>query len=85
MGIQQIVFGGRSMGDWEEGMTNPEYGYKYFKIWTRLRCIIVFGLITKPYTAKFLSLPYNLVDKKRILEVQQQYRAVQYFCGDFHF
>ncbi|GMN52694.1 hypothetical protein TIFTF001_021820 [Ficus carica] len=32
LGIQQIVFGGRSMGDWEEGMTNPEYGYKYFKI-----------------------------------------------------
>lgn len=32
-GIQQIVFGGRRMGDWEEGMTNPEYGYKYFKIW----------------------------------------------------
>ncbi|KAF8021789.1 hypothetical protein BT93_G2045 [Corymbia citriodora subsp. variegata] len=32
LGIQQIVFGGRRMGDWEEGMTNPEYGYKYFKI-----------------------------------------------------
>ncbi|KAF3450142.1 hypothetical protein FNV43_RR06222 [Rhamnella rubrinervis] len=32
LGIQQIVFGGRNMGDWEEGMTNPEYGYKYFKI-----------------------------------------------------
>ncbi|KAH7545640.1 hypothetical protein FEM48_Zijuj01G0114800 [Ziziphus jujuba var. spinosa] len=32
LGIQQIVFGGRSMGDWEEGMTNPEYGYKYYKI-----------------------------------------------------
>ncbi|KAK2365446.1 hypothetical protein QL285_078948 [Trifolium repens] len=32
LGIQQIVFGGRCMGDWEEGMTNPEYGYKYFKI-----------------------------------------------------
>ncbi|EXC04044.1 hypothetical protein L484_011024 [Morus notabilis] len=32
LGIQQIVFGGRGMGDWEEGMTNPEYGYKYFKI-----------------------------------------------------
>ncbi|KAG4914374.1 hypothetical protein JHK87_051931 [Glycine soja] len=31
-GIQQIVFGGRRMGDWEEGMTSPEYGYKYFKI-----------------------------------------------------
>ncbi|XP_020239620.1 uncharacterized protein LOC109818537 isoform X2 [Cajanus cajan] len=32
LGIQQVVFGGRRMGDWEEGMTNPEYGYKYFKI-----------------------------------------------------
>ncbi|KAF9606299.1 hypothetical protein IFM89_024967 [Coptis chinensis] len=32
LGIQQMVFGGRRMGDWEEGMTNPEYGYKYFKI-----------------------------------------------------
>ncbi|KAM1064719.1 hypothetical protein ACFX15_019808 [Malus domestica] len=32
LGIQQIVFGGRNMGDWEEGMTNTEYGYKYFKI-----------------------------------------------------
>ncbi|XP_014517306.1 uncharacterized protein LOC106774780 [Vigna radiata var. radiata] len=32
LGIQQIVFGGRRMGDWEEGMTSPEYGYKYFKI-----------------------------------------------------
>ncbi|GMY18568.1 hypothetical protein FCV25MIE_13807 [Fagus crenata] len=32
LGIQQIVFGGRCMGDWEEGMTNPDYGYKYFKI-----------------------------------------------------
>lgn len=32
LGIQQIVFGGRSMGDWEEGMTSPEYGYKSFKI-----------------------------------------------------
>ncbi|KAL5542971.1 hypothetical protein UlMin_010681 [Ulmus minor] len=32
LGIQQVVFGGRSMGDWEEGMTNPEFGYKYFKI-----------------------------------------------------
>ncbi|KAK7860921.1 alpha-galactosidase 1 [Quercus suber] len=31
-GIQQIVFGGRCMGDWEEGMTNPDFGYKYFKI-----------------------------------------------------
>lgn len=32
LGIQQIVFGGRRMGDWEEGMKNPEYGYKYLKI-----------------------------------------------------
>ncbi|XVF01696.1 hypothetical protein REPUB_Repub04eG0110800 [Reevesia pubescens] len=32
LGIQQIIFGGRCMGDWEEGMTNPDYGYKYFKI-----------------------------------------------------
>ncbi|KAB1224192.1 hypothetical protein CJ030_MR2G024403 [Morella rubra] len=32
LGIQQIVFGSRCMGDWEEGMTNPEFGYKYFKI-----------------------------------------------------
>lgn len=32
VGIQQVVFGGKRMGDWEEGMTNPEYGYKYFKI-----------------------------------------------------
>ncbi|KAA3482615.1 Glycoside hydrolase, clan GH-D [Gossypium australe] len=32
LGIQQIVFGGRQMGDWEEGMTNPDYSYKYFKI-----------------------------------------------------
>ncbi|XP_031268370.1 uncharacterized protein LOC116126836 [Pistacia vera] len=32
LGIQQIVFGGRRMGDWEEGMTDPQFGYKYFKI-----------------------------------------------------
>ncbi|KAJ0094999.1 hypothetical protein Patl1_14938 [Pistacia atlantica] len=32
VGIQQIVFGGRRMGDWEEGMTDPQFGYKYFKI-----------------------------------------------------
>ncbi|KAJ0851063.1 hypothetical protein HanPSC8_Chr13g0588011 [Helianthus annuus] len=32
LGIQHVVFGGRSMGDWEEGMKNPEDGYKYFKI-----------------------------------------------------
>ncbi|KAL5830667.1 hypothetical protein ACOSQ3_020135 [Xanthoceras sorbifolium] len=32
LGIQQIVFGGRRIGDWEEGMTDPGFGYKYFKI-----------------------------------------------------
>ncbi|KAG1361236.1 hypothetical protein COCNU_09G006990 [Cocos nucifera] len=32
LGIQQVVFGGRRMGDWEEGMTSSEYGYKHFKI-----------------------------------------------------
>ncbi|PQQ15189.1 uncharacterized protein Pyn_22426 [Prunus yedoensis var. nudiflora] len=32
LGIQQIVFGGHRIGDWEEGMTNTEDGYKYFKI-----------------------------------------------------
>ncbi|MQL72186.1 hypothetical protein Taro_004562, partial [Colocasia esculenta] len=32
LGIQQVVFGGRCMGDWDEGMTNPEDGYKSFKI-----------------------------------------------------
>ncbi|XP_047321403.1 uncharacterized protein LOC124925444 [Impatiens glandulifera] len=32
LGIQQIVFGGSKLGDWEEGMTSPDYGYKYFKI-----------------------------------------------------
>ncbi|CAA6655704.1 unnamed protein product [Spirodela intermedia] len=32
LGIQQVVFGGRRMGDWEEGLTNPEDGYKSFKI-----------------------------------------------------
>ncbi|KAH0931273.1 hypothetical protein HID58_008390 [Brassica napus] len=32
LGIQQVVFGGKRMGDWEEGMTNPDFGYKYFKI-----------------------------------------------------
>ncbi|PKU82601.1 hypothetical protein MA16_Dca019276 [Dendrobium catenatum] len=32
LGIQQVVFGGRRMGDWEEGMTSQEDGYKYFKI-----------------------------------------------------
>ncbi|ERN10209.1 hypothetical protein AMTRI_Chr09g12250 [Amborella trichopoda] len=32
LGIQQVVFGGRRLGDWEEGMTSLEYGYKCFKI-----------------------------------------------------
>ncbi|KAL3635070.1 hypothetical protein CASFOL_022124 [Castilleja foliolosa] len=32
LGIQQVVFGGRRMGDWEDGMTSPEFGYKSFKI-----------------------------------------------------
>ncbi|CDP16398.1 unnamed protein product [Coffea canephora] len=32
VGIQQVIFGGRKIGDWEEGMTSPEYGYKFFKI-----------------------------------------------------
>ncbi|XP_059632898.1 uncharacterized protein LOC132275428 isoform X1 [Cornus florida] len=32
VGIQQVVFGGRRMGDWEEGMTSPDFGYKYFNI-----------------------------------------------------
>ena len=32
LGIQQVVFGGRRMGDWEEGMTSPEFGYKFFKV-----------------------------------------------------
>ncbi|KAK6146367.1 hypothetical protein DH2020_020236 [Rehmannia glutinosa] len=32
LGIQQVVFGGRRMGDWEDGMASPEYGYKSFKI-----------------------------------------------------
>lgn len=32
VGIQQVVFGGRRMGDWEEGMTSSEDGYKFFKI-----------------------------------------------------
>ncbi|KAJ6837211.1 uncharacterized protein M6B38_121720 [Iris pallida] len=32
LGIQQVVFGGRRMGDWEEGMTSSEDGYKHFKI-----------------------------------------------------
>ncbi|XAR71163.1 hypothetical protein NMG60_11028297 [Bertholletia excelsa] len=32
LGIQQVVFGGRRMGDWEEGMTSTDDGYKHFKI-----------------------------------------------------
>ncbi|KAL1561345.1 hypothetical protein AAHA92_04062 [Salvia divinorum] len=32
LGIQQVVFGGRKLGDWEEGMTSTEFGYKSFKI-----------------------------------------------------
>lgn len=32
IGIQQVVFGGCRLGDWEEGMTNPDFGYKSFKI-----------------------------------------------------
>ncbi|KAL3828450.1 hypothetical protein ACJIZ3_017252 [Penstemon smallii] len=32
LGIQQVVFGGRRMGDWENGMTSPDFGYKSFKI-----------------------------------------------------
>ncbi|CAA0842372.1 Protein of unknown function (DUF3531 [Striga hermonthica] len=32
LGIKQVVFGGRRMGDWEDGMTSPEFGYKSFKI-----------------------------------------------------
>ncbi|KAJ0967845.1 hypothetical protein J5N97_024762 [Dioscorea zingiberensis] len=32
LGIQQVVFGGRRLGDWEEGMTSSEYGYKNFQI-----------------------------------------------------
>ncbi|KAK4778349.1 hypothetical protein SAY87_018536 [Trapa incisa] len=32
LGIQQIVFGGRRIGDWEEGLIDSEDGYKNFKI-----------------------------------------------------
>lgn len=32
LGIQHVVLGGRRMGDWEEGMTSAEDGYKSFKI-----------------------------------------------------
>nr|GEX12653.1 hypothetical protein [Tanacetum cinerariifolium] len=31
LGIQQVVFGGRSMGEWEEGMKNPKDEYKKSK------------------------------------------------------
>lgn len=32
VGIKQLVFGGQKLGDWEEGMLDPEDGYKKFKI-----------------------------------------------------
>ncbi|TVU27611.1 hypothetical protein EJB05_19105 [Eragrostis curvula] len=32
LGIKQVIFGGKKMGDWEEGMTSSDYGYKHFKI-----------------------------------------------------
>ncbi|XP_066163288.1 uncharacterized protein [Oryza sativa Japonica Group] len=32
LGIKQVVFGGKKMGDWEEGMKNSDYGYRHFKI-----------------------------------------------------
>ncbi|CAM6100949.1 unnamed protein product [Calypogeia fissa] len=32
VGIKQLIFGGQKLGDWEEGMTDPENGYKSFKI-----------------------------------------------------
>lgn len=32
IGIKQLIFGGQRLGDWEEGMTDPEDGYKSFKI-----------------------------------------------------
>ncbi|KAL3507089.1 hypothetical protein ACH5RR_032471 [Cinchona calisaya] len=32
LGIQQVIFGGQKIGDWEDGMTSSEYGYKFFKI-----------------------------------------------------
>ncbi|KAJ7538427.1 hypothetical protein O6H91_11G047400 [Diphasiastrum complanatum] len=32
VGIKQLIFGGKNFGDWEEGMTNPEDGYKVYKI-----------------------------------------------------
>lgn len=39
LGIQQVVFGGRRMGDWEEGMTSTEDGYKSFKVWDRFNAL----------------------------------------------
>lgn len=32
VGIKQLVFGGTRFGDWEQGMTSVEYGYKVYKI-----------------------------------------------------
>eukprot|EP01018_Ginkgo_biloba_P022366 Gb_14630 [translate_table: standard] len=32
IGIKQLVFGGKRLGDWEQGMTSVEDGYKVFKI-----------------------------------------------------
>ncbi|GJM87499.1 hypothetical protein PR202_ga03459 [Eleusine coracana subsp. coracana] len=32
LGYQTSDFGGKKMGDWEEGMTSSDYGYKHFKI-----------------------------------------------------
>lgn len=32
VGIKQLVFGGARFGDWEQGMTSVEYGYKVYKI-----------------------------------------------------
>jgi hypothetical protein len=32
LGIKQVFFGGKKLGDWEEGMTSSDYGYKHFKI-----------------------------------------------------
>lgn len=32
VGIKQLVFGGARFGDWEQGMTSVEYGYRVYKI-----------------------------------------------------
>eukprot|EP00249_Psilotum_nudum_P027508 c35272_g1_i1 orf=137-961(+) len=32
VGIKQLIFGGNCLGDWEEGMTSEEDGYKVIKI-----------------------------------------------------